>query len=198
MVLTTYVSISRLFSFYRCFKYVLIASYTYTRYISFFLFYFIFSSTALLLPTHLPPPSCTHAQSCNPMGFSPPDSSVHGLFQARILEWVAISFSYFLLFKKLYYGKFQTYTRKHNITNPRAPNIQLQKLSVFEKLPFICWRNQVLCIFLIDSLWYSLTCSSNCCISYKLIVRCREMSRFGFKFILASVPHYWCVYLDCT
>ena len=27
------------------------------------------------------------------MGFSPPDSSVHGFFQARILEWVAISFS---------------------------------------------------------------------------------------------------------
>ena len=46
-----------------------------------------------MLPTHLPPPSCTHAQSCNPMDFSRPDSSVHGLFQARILEWVAISFS---------------------------------------------------------------------------------------------------------
>ena len=37
------------------------------------------------------------AQSCltlyNPMGFSPPGSSVHGILQARILEWVAISFS---------------------------------------------------------------------------------------------------------
>ena len=59
----------------------------------FILFYFIFSSTSLLLPTYLPPPSCTYAQSCNPMDFSPPDSSVHGFFQARILEWVAISFS---------------------------------------------------------------------------------------------------------
>ena len=58
------------------------------------LFYFIlFSSTSLLLPTHLPPPSCTHAQSCSPMDCSPPGSSVHGLFQAGILEWVAISFS---------------------------------------------------------------------------------------------------------
>ena len=28
---------------------------------------------------------------CNPMDYSPPDSSVHGIFQARILEWVAIS-----------------------------------------------------------------------------------------------------------
>ena len=31
--------------------------------------------------------------SCNPMDYSPPGSSVHGIFQARILEWVAISFS---------------------------------------------------------------------------------------------------------
>ena len=52
---------------------------------------FFFSSTTLLLPTHLPPPSGTHAQSCNPMDCSPPGSSIHGLFQARILEWVAIS-----------------------------------------------------------------------------------------------------------
>ena len=36
-------------------------------------------------------------QSCptlsNPMDFSPPGSSVHGILQARILQWVAISFS---------------------------------------------------------------------------------------------------------
>ena len=30
---------------------------------------------------------------CYPMDCSPPGSSVHGVFQARILEWVAISFS---------------------------------------------------------------------------------------------------------
>ena len=30
---------------------------------------------------------------CNPMDCTPPASSVHGIFQARILEWVAISFS---------------------------------------------------------------------------------------------------------
>ena len=30
---------------------------------------------------------------CNPMDRSPPGSSIHGIFQARILEWVAISFS---------------------------------------------------------------------------------------------------------
>ena len=30
---------------------------------------------------------------CNPMDCSPPGSSVHGILQARVLEWVAISFS---------------------------------------------------------------------------------------------------------
>ena len=62
-----------------------------------FLFY-SFSFTSLLLPTHLPPPPYTHAQSCNPMDCSLPGSSVHGLFKARILEWVAISFSTNLIF----------------------------------------------------------------------------------------------------
>ena len=43
---------------------------------------------------------CMHAQSlqsclilCDPMDCSPPGSSVHGIFQARILEWVALPFS---------------------------------------------------------------------------------------------------------
>ena len=30
---------------------------------------------------------------CNPMDCNPPGFSVHGILQARILEWVAISFS---------------------------------------------------------------------------------------------------------
>ena len=41
------------------------------------------------------------AQSCptlsNPMDCSPPGSSVHGIFQARVLEWGAIAFSHVLL-----------------------------------------------------------------------------------------------------
>ena len=40
---------------------------------------------------------CLAAKSCSTLGdptdCSPPGSSIHGLFQARILEWVAISFS---------------------------------------------------------------------------------------------------------
>ena len=33
------------------------------------------------------------SDTCDPMDCSPPGSSVHGILQARILEWVAISFS---------------------------------------------------------------------------------------------------------
>ena len=40
---------------------------------------------------------CLDAQSCltlcNPMDYSLPGSSVHEISQARILEWVAISYS---------------------------------------------------------------------------------------------------------
>ena len=32
-------------------------------------------------------------QSCSPIDCSPSGSSVHGILQARILEWVAIPFS---------------------------------------------------------------------------------------------------------
>ena len=53
------------------------------------------------LTTHTRPCSsynaCMHIQSCptlcNPMDGSLPGFSVHGIFQARILEWVAIIFS---------------------------------------------------------------------------------------------------------
>ena len=42
-------------------------------------------------------PYCLHAQSCltlcDPMDCSPPGSSVHGILQAGILKWIAISFS---------------------------------------------------------------------------------------------------------
>ena len=47
--------------------------------------------------THTHTHTHTHIQSCptlcNPLDCSPPGSSVHGIFWARILEWVAISSS---------------------------------------------------------------------------------------------------------
>ena len=42
---------------------------------------------ALVLVTQLGP------SLCDPMDFGLPGSSVHGILQVRILEWIAISFS---------------------------------------------------------------------------------------------------------
>ena len=54
----------------------------------------------LLLLLLLVTQSClTH---CDPMDCSLPGSSVHGMLQARILEWVAISFSKFTGYIRYY------------------------------------------------------------------------------------------------
>ena len=42
---------------------------------------------------HLPGAGGVRLTLCLPMDCSLPGSSAHGIFQARILEWVAISFS---------------------------------------------------------------------------------------------------------
>ena len=39
---------------------------------------------------------------CNPMDFSLPGSSVHGILQARILEWVAMPSSYTCVYVYIY------------------------------------------------------------------------------------------------
>ena len=52
------------------------------------------------------------AQSCptssDPMDCSPPGSSIHGIFQARVLEWGAIAFS-----DPLWLGSLNTFTWPH-------------------------------------------------------------------------------------
>ena len=48
--------------------------------------YFIQRKVEVLVPQSCP-------TLCDPMDCSPPGSSVHGLLQARILEWIAIPFS---------------------------------------------------------------------------------------------------------
>ena len=57
-------------------------------------------SRITVLSSHHKPSMCVHAKSlqscpslCDPMGYSPISSSVHGILQAKILEWVAISSS---------------------------------------------------------------------------------------------------------
>ena len=67
------------------------------------------------------------AQSCpalsDPMDCSLPGSSVHGIFQARILEWVAIAFSDSIL-------------KSRDITLPA--NVHLVKAMVFPVVIYGC------------------------------------------------------------
>ena len=49
--------------------------------------------TMLLLLLLLSRFSCVRPTLRNPMDCSPPGSSAHGIFQARVLEWGAIAFS---------------------------------------------------------------------------------------------------------
>ena len=54
------------------------------------------SASSTVLPTNIqhwyPLWLTGHVRLCDPVDFSPPGSSVHGIFQARVLEWIAISF----------------------------------------------------------------------------------------------------------
>ena len=45
-------------------------------------------------PSHLPPHTISRVWLYNPLNCSLPGSSLHGILQARITEWVAISFSW--------------------------------------------------------------------------------------------------------
>ena len=47
----------------------------------------------LCVRAQLCPTLCHLCNPCNPMGCSPPGSTVHAILQARILEWVAMSSS---------------------------------------------------------------------------------------------------------
>ena len=66
---------------------------------------------------------------CDPMDYSLPGSSIHGVFQARVLEWVAIAFSLELkYFKKV--RLYQVFSKFHNPTIT-IKCIYMQRNSVF-------------------------------------------------------------------
>jgi len=54
---------------------------------------------------------CVHSQSCpipcEPIDYSPPGSSAHGISRARVLEWVAISFSWQSWFQLIHLSRFK-------------------------------------------------------------------------------------------
>ena len=62
------------------------------------LHFVVYTCFGLVFPNFIHTHTHTHTHPwvwlfCDPLDCSPPGSSVHGISQARILEWVAISFS---------------------------------------------------------------------------------------------------------
>ena len=53
-------------------------------------FWFYLACCTPLIPFCDREGTCSVASLCDPMDWSPPGSSVHGILQARILEWVAM------------------------------------------------------------------------------------------------------------
>ena len=61
-------------------------------------------------------PSCPTPS--NPMDCSPPGSSIHGIFQARVLEWFAIAFSAEMLYQHAKWsGDSRTKCRMHKLAS---------------------------------------------------------------------------------
>ena len=70
-------------------------------------FFKIINGCYILSKTFLHLLMCVVVQSCltlcNPMDYKPPGSSVHRIFQARILQWVAIYYFYSSIFNVEYH-----------------------------------------------------------------------------------------------
>ena len=73
------------------------------------------------------------AQSCptlsDPMDCSLPGSSIHGIFQARVLEWVAIAFS-----KKNIYFCFIDYAKAFDCVDHNKLQKILQEMEISDHL----------------------------------------------------------------
>ena len=86
------------------------------------------------------------AQSCltlsDPMDCSLPGSSIHGLFQARVLEWGAIAFSKFCVtpvqFNHSAYNWEQIKFHLQNIHDNASLNVQLLQKEIFEPFLNVC------------------------------------------------------------
>ena len=76
---------------------------------------------------------------CDPRDCSPPGSSIHGTFQARVLEWIAIAFSDFrtrlALRPKMRTCKFRHASREHSgasLKNKKSPSqVEWRLMSIF-------------------------------------------------------------------
>ena len=86
------------------------------------------------------------AQSCltlsDPMDCSPPGSSVHEIFQERVLEWGAIAFSNILIQNSLFI----------HLPAPAIP-FGKHQLVFYVCKSYFCFVNKLICISFLDSIY---------------------------------------------
>ena len=106
-------------------------------------FYFVCHSVWIIYLTMCVYCVCSVTRSCltlcDPMDYSPLGSSVHGIFQARILEWVAIPF-----FRGSFWPKDRTQVSCRNHLGPkgksRGPPGEITY--AFPQIMPYCWTNK--------------------------------------------------------
>ena len=83
------------------------------------------------------------AQSCltlsDPMDCSPPGSSIHGIFQARVLEWGAMAFSkpWMLSVSKYTSNVFQVWGLVPSIVKACVLHLERKKIKTLQRISFI-------------------------------------------------------------
>ena len=126
------------------------------RFIDFFFFHESESEVAQSCPT-----------LCNPVDYSLPGFSVHGIFQARVLDWVAISFSTGSsrpgdgTWVSRIIGRCFTIWATREVIGAMFKNASLISLSVFSLLVYRSARDFCVLIIYPANLLYSLISSCN-------------------------------------
>ena len=81
------------------------------------------------------------AQSCltlsDPMDCSPPVSSIHGIFQARVLEWGAIAFSSQLLLLLSRFSRVRLCATPWTVAYQAPPSMEFSRQEYWSGLPFL-------------------------------------------------------------
>ena len=126
---------------------------------------------------------------CDPMDCSPPGSSVHGIFQARILEWVATSFSRgsswprdethvsvssvscigkWIFFFFFYHCTTWEAHKKHYMATDCSTHMQILYKPVTDLLLSSAWRKHIVSFEAVSVLKYLVAACQQCVLSYWL------------------------------
>ena len=108
---------------------------------------------------------------CDPMDCSLSGSSIHGVFQARVLEWIAISFS-------------------RGSSRPRnrawVSHTAGRHLTVWATIPPTTWT--VVALILLSA-WIQYLAHSKCSINFTTVIISSHVLWWSLLLILSALPH---------